>query len=121
MTTTADMTSLHQKLTAELNTLAAMVQQQAAILTHPTEQQLALQLHSHHVSRWPDLNTNSLPAAIRSNVQRIENILATLSQIELNIYGLCADCERHIETERLCADPTTQRCHKCAEKQTSGE
>ncbi len=119
MTTTADMKSLHKKLTTELNTLASMVLYQMSKCPHPTEQQLASQLLSHAVPKWPDLDTSSLSATIRPSFQRIETILATLSQIELNIYGLCADCERQIEAERLSKDPTTQRCSYCAEKQLS--
>jgi DnaK suppressor protein len=120
MTIPLDIQGLHQNLTVELNTLASLVKQQASQCTHPAEQKLALELSSHPVFRWPDLNTSSLPAAIRLSFQRIENILATLSQIELNMYGLCADCEQQIETDRLTRDPTTQRCNKCAEKQLSG-
>ncbi|WP_245335406.1 MULTISPECIES: TraR/DksA C4-type zinc finger protein [Shewanella] len=41
---------------------------------------------------------------------------AAYCQLELGLYGLCADCEMEIEPERLAADPTEQRCAVCGEK-----
>lgn len=48
----------------------------------------------------------------RSRLQAIE---ASLCQLELGLYGYCADCEKTIEPERLQRDPTTQRCQHCHE------
>lgn len=47
---------------------------------------------------------------------RINRLDAALCQLELGLYGLCADCETDISRERLTTDPTEQRCHQCAEQ-----
>ncbi|WP_372872456.1 TraR/DksA family transcriptional regulator [Shewanella sp.] len=40
---------------------------------------------------------------------------AALCQLDLGLYGLCADCEAEIEADRLAEDPTVQRCRACDE------
>ena len=47
---------------------------------------------------------------IRKRLQAIE---ASLCQLELGLYGYCADCEQAIEPELLQRDATIQRCKAC--------
>ena len=46
---------------------------------------------------------------------RLTRLDAALCQLDLGLYGLCADCEAEIEPERLLCDPTEQRCCGCDE------
>ncbi|MCH1924743.1 TraR/DksA C4-type zinc finger protein [Shewanella sp. C32] len=55
------------------------------------------------------------PLCQQSIYQRIVRLDAAICQLELGLYGLCADCEANIEPERLRADPTEQRCRVCDE------
>lgn len=46
---------------------------------------------------------------------RLQAIDASLCQLEIGLYGYCADCEQSIEPELLQRDPATQRCKRCDE------
>ncbi|ABE55669.1 hypothetical protein Sden_2389 [Shewanella denitrificans OS217] len=48
--------------------------------------------------------------------QRLMQLDAAYCQLELGLYGLCADCETQIEAARLSQDPTAQRCNHCDNK-----
>jgi DnaK suppressor protein len=48
--------------------------------------------------------------------QRLMRLDAAYCQLELGLYGLCADCETQIEAARLSQDPTAQRCNHCDNK-----
>ena len=50
---------------------------------------------------------------IAHKVEEIKSIDASLNDIELGLYGFCADCEEEIEVIRLKLDPTTKRCLVC--------
>ncbi|MCM2679829.1 TraR/DksA family transcriptional regulator [Echinimonas agarilytica] len=52
----------------------------------------------------------SYVSKFRKTLQAID---ASLCQIEIGLYGFCADCEQAIEAELLKRDPTTQRCKRC--------
>ncbi len=45
--------------------------------------------------------------------ERLQQIDAALNEIELGLYGYCADCDGAIELERLLHDPACQRCGAC--------
>ncbi|MCE9777980.1 TraR/DksA C4-type zinc finger protein [Shewanella algae] len=47
---------------------------------------------------------------------RLLRLDAALCQLDLGLYGLCADCEAEIEAYRLDRDPTEQRCERCHEQ-----
>jgi len=47
--------------------------------------------------------------------ERLLRLDAAWCQLDLGLYGLCADCEEEIESERLQSDPSEQRCGACAE------
>ncbi len=46
---------------------------------------------------------------------RLQAIDASLCQLDLGLYGYCADCEQEIEPELIQRDPTRQRCKHCHE------
>lgn len=46
---------------------------------------------------------------------RLSRLDAAICQLDLGLYGLCADCETEIDPIRLQQDPTEQRCSSCAE------
>lgn len=39
---------------------------------------------------------------------------AAICQLDIGLYGLCADCEAEIEAHRLSVNPLEQRCTQCA-------
>lgn len=39
---------------------------------------------------------------------------AAICQLDIGLYGLCADCETDIEPQRLTLNPLEQRCQQCA-------
>lgn len=41
---------------------------------------------------------------------------AACCQLDIDLYGLCSDCENEIEPERLAKDLLEQRCASCANK-----
>ncbi|QSX38543.1 TraR/DksA C4-type zinc finger protein [Shewanella sedimentimangrovi] len=47
--------------------------------------------------------------------ERLLRLDAAWCQLDLGLYGLCADCEEPIEADLLLADPSEQRCATCAE------
>lgn len=55
------------------------------------------------------------PLAEHALFLRLMKLDAALCQLDLGLYGLCADCETDIEVERLSQDPTEQRCFACAQ------
>ena len=54
----------------------------------------------------------SLPA-IDGKTLTIKSIDAALNNIDIDMYGLCADCENEIGIEALKINPTRQRCESC--------
>ena len=48
--------------------------------------------------------------------KKLTRLDAAICQLELGLYGLCADCEATIEPSRLTHDPTEQRCSRCEER-----
>ncbi len=54
--------------------------------------------------------------SIAHKIEKMESIDAALHNIEMDMYGLCSDCENEIRIERLKIDPTIQRCLSCQEK-----
>jgi len=43
-------------------------------------------------------------------------IRKTLSRIKLGKYGICVDCGKMIDTDRLAVSPTAESCMDCARK-----
>jgi len=51
--------------------------------------------------------------SITHKISAIKSIDAALNNMQIGMYGLCADCEEAIEIQRLNIDPATQRCSAC--------
>lgn len=55
--------------------------------------------------------------AMRLQVSRsLVAIRKTLTRIKLGKYGICADCGKMIDTDRLAITPTAEFCMDCARK-----
>jgi len=55
--------------------------------------------------------------AMRSQVSRsIIAIRKTLTRIKLGKYGICANCGKMIDTDRLAVNPTAEYCVSCETK-----
>jgi DnaK suppressor protein len=55
--------------------------------------------------------------AMRMQVSRsLVAIRKTLTRIKLGKYGICANCGKMIDTDRLAITPTAEYCMNCAEK-----
>ena len=50
------------------------------------------------------------------NIEKLKKLDASIISIELDMYGLCSDCESNLAIELLNQEPTTQRCPVCEEK-----
>ncbi|NUY55487.1 hypothetical protein BZG79_05820 [Salinivibrio sp. MA427] len=57
--------------------------------------------------------SQGLPGAIRCLGERLEKVDAALCAMDLEIYGLCADCESDIPLDDLIKDAAEQRCPQC--------
>ena len=55
--------------------------------------------------------------AIKNHLdKRIVQVRKALSRIKIGRYGLCEECDRFIDTERLMVFPETTICVKCGKK-----
>ncbi|KKT29513.1 MAG: hypothetical protein UW41_C0028G0009 [Candidatus Collierbacteria bacterium GW2011_GWC2_44_18] len=55
--------------------------------------------------------------AMRSQISRsIISIRKTLTRIKLGKYGICANCGKMIDTDRLAVNPTAEFCMNCETK-----
>lgn len=68
---------------------------------------------------WPELLQCWQTPDLIEPKQRLEQILAALSQYEIGGYGLCADCEAQIPIAELMQDPAQQRCKACKKEHIS--
>jgi RNA polymerase-binding protein DksA len=53
---------------------------------------------------------------IETGSRELEAVEHALAKFENGQYGICEDCGRRIEVERLRAEPTAPRCLECQEK-----
>ncbi|KUE81899.1 conjugal transfer protein TraR [Aeromonas schubertii] len=51
---------------------------------------------------------------------RLLHVEAALCQMELGLYGLCADCEEPLSVAALDQDPALQRCPRCESRYRKG-
>jgi len=59
---------------------------------------------------------SALKKEIDKNLIRIRK---SLTRIKLGKYGLCVECHKMINTDRLAVNPTAEHCIKCSQKQES--
>ncbi|QYK06566.1 TraR/DksA C4-type zinc finger protein [Shewanella zhangzhouensis] len=92
-----------------LSQLEATLREEIAALPFPELQGSALKAS---LSELIDTLTR-LHLADDPIYDRLTRLDAAQCQLDLGLYGLCADCESEIEQERLIRDPTVQRCLAC--------
>ncbi|MFB9884968.1 TraR/DksA family transcriptional regulator [Balneatrix alpica] len=53
------------------------------------------------------------PMVVRRTSQRLLETQAALSRIDEGDYGICCDCGRDIQLQKLQENPLATRCHRC--------
>ncbi|PJG58657.1 TraR/DksA family transcriptional regulator [Aeromonas cavernicola] len=93
---------------------------------------LVNQLHACHQDRWAkqialcehdqllDLISQWDLPTVTQAMARLKRIDAALCQMDLGLYGLCADCEEPLSDAQLAQDPTAQRCPHCDARYRKG-
>jgi len=84
--------------------------------TSVQQQQLAKQLTEIADDELLEFALKNQIPAISEQISAMKRIDAALNNIQISMYGLCADCEEQINIQRLHADPRTQRCLPCETK-----
>jgi len=109
-------TQLNQYQQALLHSLDKLRHSMAEILIHSSNaghNLTAQQLQTLSVDDLLELALKVENPSITHQISEMKNIDAALNNMQIGMYGLCADCEEEIETARLNLDPTTQRCLAC--------
>ena len=101
----------YQRLEQELQQVCTKIS--ALVQSKPLYASLWSQLQHHAAEVWPELLQHWQTPDLIEPKQRLEQILAALSQYEIGGYGLCADCEAEIPIAELLQDPAQQRCQEC--------
>ena len=58
--------------------------------------------------------------ALRQEVdKRLINVRKALTNIKLGKYGMCEECGKMVDTDRLAANPTAELCMDCIKKKDS--
>lgn len=78
-------------------------------------QQLELRLMQLTIAHWPEVLLHWHTPGLQAMSHRLDSVQAALSQMDIGLYGVCCDCERKIEPERLVNDPAEQRCQRCSQ------
>ncbi len=74
---------------------------------------LAETLRKNNPEQWLELTQKQLGTEYKDIIVRLEQLEAAVCQIDIGQYGYCCDCEEKIDSQRLNADPTAQRCGNC--------
>lgn len=77
---------------------------------------LAIKLQKISSDELLDLASTTELLSNAPDISKIKKIDAALTNIEIGIYGICADCEENIEIAELKLNPTQQRCPLCEAK-----
>jgi RNA polymerase-binding transcription factor DksA len=56
--------------------------------------------------------TDNLPVEITLE-KNLQDVINALERIETDTYGLCENCQKEIDLERLRANPSAKTCIKC--------
>lgn len=62
-----------------------------------------------------------LPIDVETRVHTLLQLEAALCQMEMGLYGLCADCEDPLDPAALDQDPALQRCPRCEARYRKGD
>jgi RNA polymerase-binding transcription factor DksA len=103
---------LHSEVAHVKSVILAMLSQSA----HPAHLKLHDVILTSQHNEWLDTATHNLGAEYQTLVNRLTELEAAISQIEIGQYGYCCDCEEAISEQLLKQDPATQRCEMCAKR-----
>lgn len=67
-------------------------------------------------SAWQKFGHASLEAMSSELEKMLITVRKALTKIRLGKYGLCDQCGKMIDTDRLAIDPSAQDCMECAKK-----
>jgi RNA polymerase-binding transcription factor DksA len=83
---------------------------EGALLTLKTRLQSQLDSNSGTGDEYSDVEARFLIQSVR---KRLHQVNAALERIEEGKYGVCADCEKAIENDRMVLQPMSIRCTGC--------
>jgi RNA polymerase-binding transcription factor DksA len=109
-------TQLKQYKSALLQSLDRVRYEITDILMHSSDacyKLIAKQLQIIPADELLDLVIKFNDPNISSQISELKRIDAALNNIEIGMYGLCADCEAQLTIEQLDLDPARQRCSNC--------
>jgi len=99
-----------------INSFEQCSQHLVDIAKHSKTPQLATKLQNISSDELLDLAGATELLSNTLDFSKIKNIDAALTNIEIGIYGICADCEENIEIAQLKLNPAQQRCSLCDAK-----
>lgn len=103
-----------QKLDEEITKVQSAIMAMLCESSLSCYQQLKCELSSIKKSEWIDHIGQKLGPEYTPLINRMIQLEAAISQIEIGQYGYCCDCEQELPSALLEKDPATQRCDKCA-------
>ena len=77
---------------------------------------LALSLEQTGENNWLDILSTQCMKELKPIIKNLDKVEASLAQIDMGMFGLCADCESEISKEILYRNPSHQRCTSCHQK-----
>ena len=103
---------LHSEIAHVKSVILAMLSQSA----HPAHLKLRDVILTSQHNEWLYTATYHLGPEYQTLVNRLTELEAAISQIDIGQYGYCCDCEEAISERLLKKDPATQRCEMCAKR-----
>ena len=105
-----------QLLNTELQQVRQALQARLSNSNNLIHHALLVTLRNHNPEQWLELTQKQLGTEYRDIILRLEQLEAAICQIDIGQYGYCCDCEEKIDSQRLIAEPTIQRCSNCEPK-----
>lgn len=103
-----------QRLNTEIARVKSSILNLLAHSHHPAHSHILFLLSQATNAEWLDLATQQLGPEYNEQLNRMTQLEAAVSQIEIGQYGYCCDCEEPLNNTLLEHDPAIQRCEKCA-------
>ncbi len=104
---------LREKMLDEIQQKRLLISQYLQQHPQPEHSAVQLQLELRPISYWPELLQPLMTPELKQITTRLEALQASISLIDMGLYGLCSDCECRIEHQLQKIDPTRQRCRSC--------
>ncbi|KMT65903.1 hypothetical protein XM47_06785 [Catenovulum maritimum] len=83
-----------------------------------SDKQTALQLLGINNDEQLELLEKEFHSRFEDKIELLEKIEASISQIEIGLYGTCAKCDENIEQSILNQHPYAQYCQSCQSEDT---